>query len=153
MLKRPITYEDFNGQEQTETFYFNLTESELLEMEVEYEGGFTRLMMNVIEAEDEKRIFKEFQKLILMSYGQRSEDGKRFVKSEELMEEFKQHAAFNSLFMELGTQDKKAAEFLIGVLPAKMVAEMDMTDPEKAVSQAAKMIADAKGSDGLSGEQ
>ena len=149
MLKRPITYTDFNDEEQTETFYFNISETEVIKMETKYEGGYIRVMRNIIEAEDEKRIIEEFQSLILDAYGQRSDDGKRFIKDETTREYFANHAAFNALFMELARDDKKAAEFLLGVFPKKMIEDMDL-DAQKIVDQA-KEIVGTKGPDGLSG--
>lgn len=150
MLKRPITYTDFNDETQTETFYFNLSKIELIEMEVEYDGGFINVMKNIIEAGNEKRIIKEFKRLILSAYGQRSEDGKRFIKNDEIREEFSQHAAYQALFMELATDDLKAAEFIMGVFPSDMIDDMEL-NPKQVVDQAKQLVTDTKGPDGLSG--
>jgi len=124
MLKREITYEDFNGDNVTEPFYFNLTKSELMELESSYQGGLEAAIKAMINAEDNHGVLKEFQKIILMSYGQKSPDGKRFIKSDELRDEFLQSAAYDALFMELATTEDAMIAFINGVLPKDMVAEV-----------------------------
>lgn len=125
MLKREIKYEDFNGDQTTGIFYFNISKPELIEMEVEYEGGFGRMIQKVIETKDNKELIKQFKEIVLRAYGEKSEDGKRFIKSEELSKEFSQTAAYEVLFMELATNDEAAATFLKGVLPKDMAAGID----------------------------
>lgn len=122
MLKRPITYEDFEGNQQTDIFYFNMSKPELVELELEYEGGFGGFMQRIIDAKDNKALIGEFKRIILMAYGQKSEDGKRFIKSEALSHEFTQTAAYDALFMELATDDGKAAIFIEGIIPQDMLA-------------------------------
>jgi hypothetical protein len=117
MLKRNITYEDFDGNTVTEVFYFNLSKTEIVELEVEYEGGLEKSIQRIIEAKDYEVLIREFQRLILLSYGVKSEDGKRFVKSDQLREEFKQTAAYDALFVELAADENAAADFFIGVVP------------------------------------
>lgn len=124
MLKRTIAYEDYNGNQASEDFYFNLSKSELVELEVSYEHGFGQTLQNIIEAKDQKRLIEEFKKLILLSYGVKSEDGKRFVKTDQLREEFVQTAAYNALFMELATDDTAAANFIQGVIPSDMAQQV-----------------------------
>ena len=124
MLKRNITYEDFNGEKVTDTFYFNLTRTEILDVELGYEGGMEEFIKKVVAAEDIKTLIAEFKKLILLSYGERTEDGKRFIKSDKIREEFSQTAAFDSLFMELATNDGSAADFVIGIIPRDMAQEI-----------------------------
>jgi hypothetical protein len=128
MLKRDITYEDFNGETVTETFYFNLTKSELVELQVGYEGGLEATLNKIIKAEDIKSLISEFKNVVLLSYGIRSEDGKRFIKSDQLREEFSQTAAFDALFMDLATNENAAATFVKGVVPASMTAEMEKVE-------------------------
>jgi len=130
MLKRPITYEDYNGETVTETFYFNLSKPELVELEVEVDGGFGKSLQSIIEAQNFKALIAEFKKIILMSYGVKSDDGKRFIKSDKLREEFTQTNAYNELFMELAQDDKKAAVFLTAVLPADMRGDFDQALPK-----------------------
>ena len=94
MLKRQITYTDFNDEEVTETFYFNISKPELIELEVEYAGGFTSMINRIIESTDPGRLVAEFKRLILMAYGVKSDDGKQFMKSDELRTAFESHAAY-----------------------------------------------------------
>lgn len=117
MLKRTINYEDFEGNPKSKEFYFNVSPSEVVEMEVEYPGGFAAAMSRIVNANDEKAIVAEFKKLILFAYGEKSEDGERFVKSDEIRERFTQTAAYSALFMELASDDGAAVAFLQGVMP------------------------------------
>lgn len=125
MLKKEISYENFDGETITETFYFNISKPEIIELEVGYEGGFGRMMERIVEAEDTKQLIHEFKRIILMAYGKKSDDGKRFIKSDELREEFEQSAAYNHLFMELATDDKAAAAFIQGVLPKDLATAVE----------------------------
>lgn len=128
MLKRDITYENFDGETVTETFYFNLMQTEIVKLQVEYDGGMREMLQRIIKSENMEAIIREFQKIVLLAYGQRSEDGKRFIKSAQLREEFSQTAAYDALFMELATDDGKAAEFIAGVIP-KQLLEQDQDKP------------------------
>lgn len=125
MLKRNITYEDFNGETITETFYFNISKPELVELDVEHKEGFESWINSIIKAEDNKTLVNMFKQIVLLAYGQKSEDGKRFIKSDQLREEFTQTNAYNELFMELATDDKAAVQFLIGVLPKDIAGEVE----------------------------
>jgi hypothetical protein len=125
MLKREIAYEDFNGNQVTDIFYFNISKPELIELEVEYDQGFGAMIQGIIDAKDNKSLIKRFKEIVLMAYGQKSEDGKRFVKSDKLREEFAQTAAYGALFMELATNDNAAVTFLKSVLPKDMVGAFD----------------------------
>lgn len=125
MLKKQVTYEDFNGNSVTEYFYFNLTKPELIEYDLEFDGGVNGALQRIIEAEDVKAIIQEFKKLLLLSYGVKSDDGKRFIKSAELREAFEQTNAYSELFMEFATNDKAAAEFVTGILPKDLGAEVE----------------------------
>jgi len=122
MLKKVITYTDYDGNERTESFYFNLTEAELIEMELSAEGGLTQMIQKIVESKDGTRIIKVFKDLIFKAYGEKSPDGKRFIKSEELSRNFSYTEAYNKLFMELATDEKAAAEFVNGVIPNKAAA-------------------------------
>ena len=117
MLKKVITYTDYDGNERTESFYFNLNEAELIEMELSAEGGLTQMIQKIIESKDGTRIIKVFKDLIFKAYGEKSPDGKRFIKSEELSLNFSHTEAYNKLFMELATNENAAAEFVNGIVP------------------------------------
>lgn len=117
MLKKTITYTDYNGVERTEDFYFNLNKSELVEMELSTEGGLMSKLERLSGDPDGVEIMKIFKDIILKSYGEKSSDGKRFIKSEEISEAFSQTEAYNTLFMELVTDAEKAAEFAEAIIP------------------------------------
>lgn len=125
MLKRTITYEDFNGEKQTDVVYFNLSTAELVELEVEYEGGLNVHMQAIIDAKDYKALVKEFKNLLLMSYGEKTADGKKFVKSPELSAEFAQTAAYDALFVDLATNTEAAVKFMEGILPKSLQPDQD----------------------------
>jgi hypothetical protein len=124
MLKRTIKYEDYNGEPASEIVYFNISKAELIELEVSYKVGFQEHLQAIIDSEDRKGLIEEFKTLILMAYGVKSEDGKRFIKSEELRTEFTQTAAYDALFMELATDENAASKFILGVVPKDMTTEM-----------------------------
>ncbi|MET0466308.1 MAG: hypothetical protein ABW007_24330 [Chitinophagaceae bacterium] len=128
MLKRDITYEDFDGEKVTETFYFNLTKSEIIELEVGYKEGLQEVLQRIIKTEDKKRLIEEFKRIILLSYGERSEDGKRFIKNDGLREAFSQTAAYDALFIELATNEESAALFIKGIIPKDFVQEVEKAE-------------------------
>lgn len=117
MLKKTITYTDYNDVERTEDFYFNLTKAEMAEMELSTEGGLADMIKRIVAAKDTPTIISVFKKLILKAYGEKSADGKRFIKSEELSTGFSQTEAYSVLFMELATDDKAASDFVNGIIP------------------------------------
>lgn len=124
MLKKTISYEDYNGNKHTEDFYFNLTKAEIAEMELQVPGGLAATLEKVTKTQDMPVLIKIFKDLILRSYGVKSDDGKRFVKTPAMREEFEQHAAYSVLFMELATDANAASEFVNGILPSDMASKM-----------------------------
>jgi hypothetical protein len=121
MLKKTIAYVDFDGKPQTEDAYFNLSKTELIKTELTGEGGsFKEQLETIIASNDPKVIINAFELVLEKAYGVRSEDGKRFVKSPELFEEFSQTAAYDALFTELATDAEAAATFINGVVPADL---------------------------------
>lgn len=119
MLTKTITYTDYNGLDRTEKFYFNLTEAEVAEMELTTEGGLSGMIEKIIEAKDLPTLIKIFKELILKSYGEKSADGRRLIKNDEVREAFSQTEAYSKLFMELAFDADKAAEFVNGITPSK----------------------------------
>lgn len=117
MLKKTITYIDYNDVERTEDFYFNLTKAEITEMEMSTTGGLSEKIQNIVQAQDIPEIIKIFKELVLKAYGVKSPDGKRFIKKEELTEAFSQTEAYSQLFMELATDADAAAKFINGITP------------------------------------
>lgn len=128
MLKKPIKFENWDGEEVEEIHYFNLSKPELLKMQVEQEGGFGKFLERISETKDEKQLVNQFERIIMMSYGVRSEDGKRFMKNDELRKEFMETRAYEALHEELTTDADKAAEFIKGILPKEIAA--DVTNEE-----------------------
>ena len=129
MLKKTIAYEDYNGNKREEDHYFNLTKAEITEMEMSTTGGFAEMIQRVVAAQDAPSIIKIFKDLILKSYGVKSPDGKRFIKSKELSEEFSQTEAYSQLFMELATDADAAAKFVNGIIPADMAQQAAQIKP------------------------
>lgn len=120
MLKKTITYKDYNGVERTENHYFNLTKAEVMEMEMSTTGGLAEKIQKIVDAKDTPSIIKVFKELILKAYGVKSDDGKRFIKSEQISTEFAQTEAYSILFMELATNADEAAKFVNGIVPADL---------------------------------
>ena len=120
MVVEKIKYTDFNGLEREEEFMFNLTEAEITEMELTTDGGLSDSIKKIIAAQDTPQIIKIFKMLLLKSYGEKSADGRRFVKSDKLSEEFAQTNAYSQLFMKLATDDKAAVAFINGIMPDSM---------------------------------
>ena len=120
MLKKTVTYVDYNGIERTEDFYFNLSKAEITEMELSVEGGLSKMLEDVVNSKDNKQILAVFKEIILKAYGEKSVDGRRFVKSKELSEEFAQTEAYSELFIELALDEKAAADFINGIMPANL---------------------------------
>lgn len=118
MLKKTITYKDYNGVERTEDFMFNLTKAEILEMQLTKDGGMDAAIKKIVDAKDAPEIMKVFKDLILRSYGIVSDDGRRFIKSKEISDSFAQTEAFSMLFMELATDTDAASAFVNGIVPA-----------------------------------
>ena len=120
MVVEKIKYTDFNGVEREEEFMFNLTEAEITEMELTTEGGLSDSIKKIVSAQNTPQIIETFKMLLLKSYGVKSADGRRFVKSEELSKEFTQTNAYSQLFMKLATDDKSAVAFINGIIPESM---------------------------------
>lgn len=119
MIKKTMTYTDFNNNERTEDFYFNLTEAEVTEMEMSTEGGLEQMLQRIINAKDTPEIIRWFKSIVLKAYGEKSPDGRYFQKSAELSEKFSYTQAYSDLFMELATNAEAALEFVNGIIPTK----------------------------------
>jgi hypothetical protein len=116
MLKKTITYTDYNGVERKEDFYFNLTKAEIMEMEMTELGGLAEMITKIVDSKDAPAIIKVFKELILKAFGEKSPDGKRFMKSEEISTAFSETEAYSILFMELATDADAAAAFVNGIV-------------------------------------
>lgn len=133
MLKKTITYTDYNGNDRTEPFYFNLSKAELMEMQLGTTGGFDAMVQNIINAQDVPTLMTIFKEIILKAYGEKSADGKRFIKSEEISKAFSETEAYSNLYMELVTDAKAAANFITGLVPKEIgdKAKIEMAKNEK----------------------
>lgn len=124
MLKKTIKYTDFNGVEREEDFFFNLSKAEIMEMQYSAQGGLDTLIAKIIKTEDMPEIIKIFKEIILKSYGEKSDDGKRFIKfdknGEPLSRAFAETEAFSNLYMELATDSTAASKFVNGIVPSDM---------------------------------
>lgn len=117
MLKKNIKYVDYDGNARAEDFYFNLNKAEVIELQLGTVGGLTKTLEKIVQEKDASRIIEYFKTLILKAYGEKSADGRRFIKSQELRDAFEQTEAYSELFIELASDAKMAAEFINGVLP------------------------------------
>jgi uncharacterized protein YqfA (UPF0365 family) len=144
MLKRDITYVNFNDEKVTETFYFNLTKTELIELNVSRQGGLEAYIRRIFNAGDNETILAEFKRIILLSIGERSDDGRQFIKNQAIREKFEQTAAYDALFMEMLSDDDAAANFIKGVIPADLrdQAEREMALPQPNIQPAENLRQD-----------
>ena len=128
MYAKKIKFTDFNGNEREQTFYFNLTKTELTEMQLSHDGGLQAYIQKIVDSQKTSEIMEVFKNLILKAYGEKSDDGMRFIKKDpvrgKLADEFEQTDAYSELFMELAQDDKAASEFINGILPASVQQEV-----------------------------
>ena len=117
MIKKTINYIDYDGNERTEDFYFNLNQAEVLELEMGTSGGLTKMLEKIIAEQDNSKIMEMFKDIVLKSYGEKSPDGRRFIKNKGLADSFSQTEAYSTLFVELATDAEMAAAFINGIIP------------------------------------
>lgn len=120
MVKKTITYTDYNGVERTEDFYFNLTKAELMEMQLSMEGGMRAYIQRIMAAKSQLALVNLFKQILLLSYGKKSDDGRLFLKNDTIRAEFEAHPVYSQIYMELSLNEEKAAEFINGLIPADM---------------------------------
>lgn len=123
MTYETITYSDYNGVTKTKRFYFNINKAELIKLETMTPGGVAQSLQDAVDAKDAVKLMKFFEMIISMAYGEKSEDGERFIKSQALSEAFMQTEAYNKLFTELLTNAEKASKFINAVFPKELVEE------------------------------
>lgn len=124
MLKKTITYTDLDGNEVTDDFYFHISKSELVKLQVSAGEGFRDYLMNVVKSGDGGKIIEEFEQILRLAYGVRSEDGKSFLKPQGAFEAFQGTDAYDQLFMQLVTDAKASAEFVNGIVPSELAVEV-----------------------------
>lgn len=142
MLKKYITYTDFNGRERKEAFYFNISKAELIEMEYTSASGMEDLLQSIIDSKDNIKLFNLFKELIHRSYGVKSEDGRRFIKSKEISDAFMQTEAYTNLLIELmgDNSAQNVADFIKGIMPLEGISSAEV---DKAFEQATKKVEEA----------
>ncbi len=129
MLKKTMKTVDFGGTERIETYYFNLTKAEIMEMQLGTEGGFVELIHKIVDAKSQLELAEMFKKIICKSYGVLSPDGRKFIKNQTVLDDFMATQAFSDLYMELVGDENKAAEFFEGIMPEDMKKEDKPTAP------------------------
>ena len=132
MIKKTITYTDYDGNERTEDFYFNLSKPELIEMQTSEAGGLEKKIEKISKEQDVKKIIELMKDIIKKSYGVKSDDGKRFIKNQEVLDEFMQSEAYSELFMSLATNANEASDFINGILPKGLVEEAKKIEAQNA---------------------
>lgn len=130
MIKKTITYTDFNGGERTEDFYFHLTKAEITKMEMSVNGGMAERIQRIVSAQDQPAIIEVFEDLIKKSYGVKTPDGRGFVKRKEDLEAFMATEAYSQLFMELATDSDAASKFVNGIIPADLSKQISANPPQ-----------------------
>ena len=124
MLKKTMTTVDVGGTERTEDYYFNLTKAEIMEMQLCTDGGFVATVKKIAEAKNQLELTRLFKKIICASYGVLSPDGRKFVKNQQVLDDFMATQAYSDLYIELLSGDGKAAEdFVNGILPKDLTNE------------------------------
>lgn len=134
MYKKAIKYKDFNGNDREEVFYFNLTKSELLDLELRTPGGIEQYTRNIVSTQNGQKLADLFKWLINESYGVKSPDGRSFIKGKEVLDNFRFTNAYDILYMQLATDDKAAAEFYNGIFPKDI---MDQVNKEREMADKA----------------
>lgn len=119
MLIKEITYTDYNGNKRTEKFYFNISKAEIIKMDLQTPGGMKEKIETIINRQDIPKVAEMFEEIIMLSYGEKSDDGKYFKKSRELSETFTHTEAYSNLLVELISNPDKAAEFVREVISVK----------------------------------
>ena len=140
MYSRTITYTDYDGNQRTEECFFHLSKAEVLEMQMSWDGGLDKILRKIIAEKDQKRMIEMFKMIILKSYGVKSLDGRRFIKTPEVVEEFTQTEAYSELFMLLSTDDQVAAEFINGILPQSLIDDAKKLEEEQKQLEGPKAV-------------
>lgn len=130
MVKETVTFEDFNGVTRTQDYYFNMMESELIELQYSVQGGLASMLEAIIAAKNEPEIVKVFKKILLMSYGRKTPDGLGFEKSEELSRQFACTPAYSKIFTRMCQDENAMAEFINKLIPSDMAKKLDELQKE-----------------------
>lgn len=128
MFVKTVTYTDFDGNVRTEDFLFNFTKQEIAEMELTTDGGMGKMIERITKAKSQKELIQLFKKLVLDAYGQKSDDGKHFVKNDKIREDFASTQAFSDIYMELVTNADKASEFFNAIVPKEKSDKLSVAE-------------------------
>ena len=139
MLKKTISYTDYDGNQRTEDFYFNLSKAEITEMELSMEGGMRAYIQRIIAAKSQLELVKLFKDVVLKSYGKKSADGRLFMKNDAIRAEFEAHPAYSMIYMDLETDEAKASAFVNGIMPADMPNQNPAMEMAATVSAASAL--------------
>ena len=123
MITLTRTYKDYKGLERTEEYSFGLTKADLMEMEMGVKGGYTALIKKIVDSKEPSELIRLFKDLVMRSYGVISDDGRRFQKNDEIRQAFVESPVYSDIFMELVQDDKKAAEFVSGIMPEELAEQ------------------------------
>lgn len=144
MLKKTFQYTDFNGNEQEETFYFNLSKSEVIEYELQERAGMSTTLQRIVEERDNQKILAHFKDLVMKSVGRKSDDGRRFVKNDEIREDFLASPAYDEMFIWLMSEPGAGAEFVNNVLPQDVDEFVKKVDSGQQATKSVKKPSDRK---------
>ena len=136
MYKMTEKYEDYNGNQREEDFYFHITKAELMEIDFIMEGGLQKTIEKIISTQDKKALIEIFKKLVVAAYGEKSADGRRFMKNDEVKKNFTETEAYSQIFMKLATDDKEANAFIAGVMPKDLQEEAKRIEMENKIASA-----------------
>lgn len=139
MLKKTISYTDYDGNQRTEDFYFNLSKAEITEMELSMEGGMRAYIQRIIAAKSQLELVKLFKDVLLLTYGKKSDDGRLFLKNDAIRAEFEASPAFSAIYMDLVTDEAKASAFVNGIMPADMPNQNPAMEMAATVSAASAL--------------
>lgn len=134
MYKMTETFEDYEGNNRTENFYFHLTKAEIMEMDFLEDGGLQKTIEKIIATQDRKALIEIFKKLVIGAYGEKSADGRRFMKNDEIRKNFTETEAYSQIFMKLAIDDKEAAAFVNGILPKDLQEEAQKASMENKIA-------------------
>lgn len=136
MYKITETYTDYDGNERTEDFFFHVTKAEIMEMDFFEEGGLQKTMEKIMGQQNRQRLMEIFKKIVIMAYGEKSADGRRFMKSEEIKKAFTETEAYSNIFIRLATDSKAAAEFINNIVPKDLQEEAAKVSMENKITSA-----------------
>lgn len=132
MISKTVTYKDYNGVTRTETHYFHLNEAEIIDMEMSVHGGFIENLQTIIDAKDAVTLYKTVKEFIHKAYGVKDAEGRRFIKNQQVLDDFVQTEAYSKIFSELVKNDTLASDFIVGILPDDFKEIIEKANAEKA---------------------